>query len=95
MYVHPVSIRDPFGVNPASIPLELIPDGVLGDLDAIELACLWTDELGTAEVWYRLLNLGRAVVPVAGTDVMKDYYRTMAVGTTRVLARVVPMAMVR
>lgn len=87
VYVHPVSIRDPFE-NPSSIPLELIPDGVLGDMGAIELACLWTDELGTAEVWYRLLNIGRPVLAVAGTDVMKDYFRTMAIGTTRVYAQV-------
>ncbi|CAN5877778.1 hypothetical protein BH23GEM9_BH23GEM9_08410 [soil metagenome] len=87
VYVHPVSIRDPFA-NPSSIPLELVADGVLGDMGAIELACLWTDELGTAEVWYRLLNIGRPVLAVAGTDVMTDYFRTMAVGTTRVYAHV-------
>lgn len=87
-YVHPVFPRDPFAPdNLRSIPLELITDAVLGDLGGIELACLWTDELGTAEVWYRLLNLGRPVVPTAGTDVMTDYYRTMAVGTTRVYTR--------
>lgn len=87
MYVHPVSARDPFDGSLGSIPLELIPDAILGDLDAIELACLWTSELGTAEVWYRLLNVGAAIVPSAGTDVMKNYFRTMAVGTTRVYVR--------
>jgi TolB protein len=89
VYVHPVSGRDPFA-NPASIPLELIPDAVLGDMQAIELACLWTSELGTAELWYRLLNIGRPILAVAGTDVMTDYFRTMAVGTTRVYAQVEP-----
>jgi TolB protein len=87
VYVHPVSVRDPFAA-PGTIPLELIPDAVLGDMDAIELACLWTSELGTAELWYRLLNVGRPILAVAGTDVMKDYFRTMAVGTTRVYAHV-------
>jgi TolB protein len=88
MYVHPVSRPDPFGSDPpAGIPLELIPDAVLGDLDAIELVCLWSDELGTSELWYRLLNLGIPIVPSAGTDVMTDFYRTMAVGTTRVYVR--------
>jgi TolB protein len=87
VYVHPVAGRDPFS-DLSSIPIELIPDGVLGDMHAIELACLWTDELGTAEVWYRLLNIGRPILAVAGTDVMKDYFRTMAIGTTRVYAHV-------
>jgi len=48
--------------------------------------CLWTDELGTAAVWYRFLNLGIPIAATAGTDVMLNYYRTMAVGTTRVYA---------
>ncbi|MEX1183759.1 MAG: CehA/McbA family metallohydrolase [Gemmatimonadota bacterium] len=87
-YVHPVFRPDPFGDDGlGSIPLELIPDAVLGDLDAIDVACLWTSELGTAEVWYRLLNVGAAIVPSAGTDVMTNFFRTMAVGTTRVYAR--------
>lgn len=87
-YVHPVWPRDPFAEGGlGAIPLELIPDAVLGDLDALEIACLWTSELGTSEVWYRLLNVGAVVVPTAGTDVMKNYFRTMAVGTTRVYVK--------
>ncbi len=84
-YVHPVSGQDPFGTPGApGLPTEMAADGVLGDLDAIEVACLWSDELGTADAWYRMLNLGRPVAPTAGTDVMTDFFRTMAVGTTRV-----------
>jgi TolB protein len=40
--------------------------------------------LGTAEAWYRLLNVGAQVTPSAGTDAMVDFFRTMAIGTTRV-----------
>jgi TolB protein len=84
-YVHPVSGPDPFAQPGApSLPTELVADAVTGDLDAIELACLWSDERGTAEAWYRFLNLGRPVAPTAGTDVMTDFFRTMALGTTRV-----------
>ncbi len=85
IYVHPVSDRDPFqpeGIE--RVPVEMVVDGVLGRFDLLEVACLWTDELGTSEFWYRLLNLGVPIAPSAGTDVMNDYYRTMAVGTTRV-----------
>ena len=88
-YVHPVTIRDPFGgETPRGIPLELVPDAVLGDLDTIELACLWSDELGTADLWYRLLNVGAPIAPSAGTDAMVDFFRTMAIGTTRVYVNV-------
>jgi TolB protein len=88
-YVHPVSIRSPFGDDaPRGIPLELVSDAVLGDVDTIELACLWSDELGTADAWYRLLNVGARVMPSAGTDAMVDFFRTMALGTTRVYVNV-------
>jgi TolB protein len=88
-YVHPVTNRSPFGGEaPRGIPLELVSDAVLGDVDTIELACLWSDELGTAEAWYRLLNVGARVMPSAGTDAMVDFFRTMAMGTTRVYVSV-------
>lgn len=88
-YVHPVSGRDPFPQNgaPAGLPLELVPDAVLGDVDTLEVACLWSDELGTSEAWYRLLSLGLPIMPSAGSDTMHNFYRTMAVGSTRVYAK--------
>ena len=87
-YVHPVGVRDPFAEgNGRAVPVSLVADGVLGDLDGLEVVCLWTDDLGTSEVWYRLLNLGHAVVPTAGSDVMSNFYRTMAPGTARAYVR--------
>lgn len=82
-YVHPAG-ANPFA-DPAApgLPLELVADGILGDVQALEVACLWTDELGTAEVWYHLLNLGWPVAATAGSDVMLNFYRTMAPGATR------------
>jgi TolB protein len=82
-YVHP-SGEDPFA-DPAApgLPVELVADGVLGDVQAMEIACLWTDEVGTAEVWYHLLNLGHPVAATAGSDAMLNFYRTMAPGSTR------------
>ena len=35
-------------------------------------------------LWHRFLNLGLTVAPSAGTDVMLNFHRTMAVGATRV-----------
>ncbi|MEQ9399601.1 MAG: CehA/McbA family metallohydrolase [Longimicrobiales bacterium] len=84
-YVHPVSGPEPFATDGAPrLPVAMVADAVLGDLDALELVCLWSDEAGSADAWYRFLNLGRTVVPTAGTDVMTDFFRTMAVGTTRI-----------
>lgn len=88
-YVHPVSTKDPFPARgePNGLPLELVPDAVLGDVDTLEVACLWSDELGTSEAWYRLLNLGIPIAPSAGSDTMHNFYRTMAIGATRVYAK--------
>ncbi len=87
-YVHPVTNSDPFSDgNLGSIPLELIPDALLGDLDGLEVACLWSDELGSSQIWHRLLNFGVNIVPTAGTDAFPGFYRSMAVGSTRVYVR--------
>jgi len=89
-YMHPVSRPDPFESEAGlgAIPIMVIPDAVLGDLDTLEVACLWTNEFGTADLWHRFLNLGVPLAASAGTDVMLDYHRTMAVGTTRVYVHV-------
>ena len=89
-YMHPVSRPDPFGSEAGlgAIPIMVIPDALLGDLDTLEVACLWTNEFGTADLWHRFLNLGVPLAASAGTDVMLDYHRTMAVGTTRVYVHV-------
>jgi TolB protein len=58
-------------------------DAILGVADFVDLACLWSDELGTAAVWYRLLNTGSRIPGTAGTDAMSDIWRHHAVGTTR------------
>ncbi len=89
-YMHPVSRPDPFGSEAGlgAIPIMVIPDALLGDLDTLEVACLWTNEFGTADLWHRFLNLGVPLAASAGTDVMLDYHRTMAVGTTRIYVHV-------
>ena len=85
-YVHPISDPDPFATPQSmrGIPLGFVADAVQGKVDALELACLWSDERGTADVWYRMLNVGIPIALNAGTDVMNNLYRTMAVGTTRI-----------
>ncbi len=84
-YVHPVGAPDPFAEGGAgSVPVELVADAVLGRVDALEVVCLWSNSHGTSSLWHRFLNLGLTVAPSAGTDVMLNFHRTMAVGATRV-----------
>lgn len=92
-YVHPISVRDPFSEDGIrQVPVELAADGILGLFDTIELICLWSDEIGSMAMWYRLLNFGSPVAASAGTDVMNNFYRTMAIGTTRLYVRSDPAA---
>jgi TolB protein len=88
-YMHPIMSPTPFEKAAlGEIPVELVADAVQGNLDALEIACLWSDEIGSMEMWHRVLNLGIPMVPEAGTDVMNNFYRTMAIGTARVYAHV-------
>jgi TolB protein len=88
-YVHPVSgTRTPFtdaGMN--VLPVALVADAAHGMVDLLEVVCLWSNSVGTTELWYRFLNAGFPVAPSGGTDVMLDFHRTMAVGTTRAYVR--------
>ena len=83
-YVHPFGLRhrDPDEAGAGSAR-ELPVDAILGVADFVDVACIWSDELGTAEIWYRLLNTGSRIPATAGTDVMSDIWRHPAVGTTR------------
>lgn len=84
-YVHPIAIdADPFEhLNEGEIPIELISDAVLADRIGLEMVCAWTSPLGNSHVWYRLLNVGKPVAAMSGTDMWVDFHRTMAVGTGR------------
>jgi TolB protein len=84
-YVHPVGgDSDPFADLTANgLPYELIVDGVLSDGMGIELVCQWTSPLGTAQAWYRFLNIGRSMPATSGTDMMANFYRAPAIGTAR------------
>jgi TolB protein len=88
-FVHPVMAPEPFPADgtPRNLPLSLVPEAMHGLVDTLEIACLWSDERGTADAWYRLLDLGLPVAPSAGTDAFSNFYRSMTVGTTRVYVK--------
>lgn len=92
-YSHPFGYRDPVLAyrDPAAgeygSARELPIDVALDRVDFLELGNIWSDEVTTARVWYRLLNCGYRLAAAAGTDAMPDVWRHPAVGSTRVYVR--------
>jgi len=88
--VHPFDeVPDPFANPPQRITDELPVDAALGKLDYMEIVG-FSDHRSTAEVWYRLLNLGFRIPAGAGTDATTDYAAPIRgqVGMDRVYASV-------
>jgi hypothetical protein len=70
-YVHPFdTVPDP--ANDKSLSNELPADVAHGKVDYIEIVG-FSDHKATANVWYRLLNLGYRLPAGAGTDAMANY----------------------
>jgi len=92
-YSHPFGYRDEVLAyrDPAAGDYgsgrELPVDVALGRVDFLELGNIWSDEITTARVWYRLLSCGYRLAAAAGTDAMPDVWRHPAVGSTRVYVR--------
>lgn len=62
----------------------LIPvDAALGKGDFYDVASLWSDELGSTDIYYRLLNCGFHLPATAGTDNFSDVWRDPPVGSDR------------
>jgi TolB protein len=71
--VHPFdSVPDPFAKPAEKITDELPVDVALGKLDYMEIVG-FSDHKSTAEVWYRLLNLGFKLPAGGGTDATTNY----------------------
>ena len=70
-YVHPFdTVPDP--AKDAVLSHQLPADAINGKVDYLEVVG-FSDHKATAEVWYRLLNLGLRVSAGAGTDAMANY----------------------
>ena len=90
-----VGYAHPFDEDPARIPRvqedtpeEFAADVALGKVDYLEVVG-FNDYRSTAEVWYRLLNLGFRIPAGAGTDAMANFASLRGpVGMDRVYARV-------
>jgi len=86
-YAHPFdAVPDPS--RDASLTDELPVDVALGKVDYIEVVG-FSEHKSTAEVWYRLLNLGFHLPAAGGTDAMANFASLRGpVGLNRVYARV-------
>jgi hypothetical protein len=84
-YVHPYygePVREEYS-GAREFPVNV----ALGNVDYIDLMCIWSDEHATESVWYRTLNLGFRVPASAGSDAMTDYWRHPTAGSVRVYVK--------
>jgi len=87
-YVHPFDDPPHPFVASETLSNELPVDVALGKVDYMEILG-FSDHRTTADVWYRLLNLGFRLPAGAGTDAMADFASLRGpVGMNRVFARV-------
>jgi TolB protein len=86
-YAHPFeSVPDP--AKDPSLTDELPVDVALGKVDYIEVVG-FSEHKSTAEVWYKLLNLGFHLPAAGGTDAMANFASLRGpVGLNRVYAKV-------
>ena len=85
-FMHPYLNRS---ATPAGWAGSLIPvDVALGRGDFYDVASLYSDEMASAEMYYKLLNCGFRVPATGGTDNFPDVWRDPPPGTDRTYARV-------
>jgi TolB protein len=75
--------------QPAAAASTLIAvDAALGLGDYYDIGALYSDELGSASFYYRLLNAGFRIPATAGTDQFSDVWRDPPPGSDRTFAHV-------
>jgi hypothetical protein len=85
-YMHPYTGSSP---NAASYSNSLIPvDVALGKGDFYDVASVYSDELASAEMYYRFLNCGFRLPATGGTDNFPDVWRDPPPGTDRTYVKV-------
>jgi TolB protein len=75
--------------KPEQAASTLIPvDIALGKGDFYDIGAIWSDEVGSSELYYRLLNCGFRIAATAGTDNFSDVWRDPPPGSDRTYAHV-------
>jgi hypothetical protein len=85
-FVHPYN-------NPVTTPAQaattLIPvDAALGRGDFYDIGALVSDEIGSAEMYYKLLNCGFRIAATSGTDNFSDVWRDPPPGADRTFVKI-------
>lgn len=85
-YMHPYLTQpeDPRRASSTMIALDV----ALGLGDFYDIGALYSDELGSADFYYRLLNAGFRLPATGGTDNFSDVWRDPPAGSARTFARV-------
>jgi TolB protein len=75
--------------DPATAASTLIPvDIALGHGDFYDVAALWSDEVASSDLYFRLLNCGFRIAATAGTDNFSDVGRDPPPGADRTYVKV-------
>jgi hypothetical protein len=85
-FMHPFNspVTRPQGAAGSLIPLDV----ALGRGDFYDIGALVSDERGSAELYYRLLNAGFRIAATAGTDNFSDVFRDPPPGADRTYVRI-------
>ncbi|HEX6966485.1 MAG TPA: CehA/McbA family metallohydrolase [Gemmatimonadaceae bacterium] len=75
--------------RPEQVASTLIPvDVALGKGDYYDIGAIWSDEVSSAELYYRLLNCGFHLPATSGTDNFSDVWRDPPPGSDRTYVHV-------
>jgi TolB protein len=85
-FMHPYQTAPRTPANAASTLIAL--DLALGLGDFYDIGALWSDELASADFYYRLLNAGFRIPATGGTDQFSDVWRDPPPGSDRTFARI-------
>jgi TolB protein len=85
-FMHPYQTPPRTPANAASTLIAL--DVALGLGDFYDIGALWSDELASADFYYRLLNAGFRIPATGGTDQFSDVWRDPPPGSDRTFARI-------
>ena len=85
-YVHPynIPVRQPSGGAGILIPVDI----ALGKGDFYDIGALVSDEIGSAEMYYRFLNCGFRIAATSGTDNFSDVWRDPPPGADRAYVQI-------
>ena len=84
-FLHPyhAPVEDIDAASENDIPIDMALTG--GDF--YDVVCLWSDELGSAQMYYKFLNSGFRLAATGGSDSFSNVWRDPPPGTGRTYAR--------